>query len=203
METQNKTKKLGFYKVDNNPNGWKSIGVEGRLIEEMTNNEVGGIIMDYSYIPGNDEFHLSLDYNEVDFKGAEKVKAWYIISIRGDTARITKDIGMQERSEHVASIEIPWGETRQHYNTEKRLQRYKEYGFKERDNSGMYFTKKLTPRNAISAVLNNLEALGKEQIAKVERKIQSDKVMKEWEEERKVKEIENARLTKEWEKRRE
>ena len=176
--TQTKTQKLGFYKVDNNPNGWKSIGVKGRLIEEITNNEISGIIMDYSYIPGNDEFHLSLDYNEIDFKGAEKIKAWYILSIQGDTARITKDIGMQERSEYVVSIEIPWEETRQHYNTAKRLQRYEELGLERRDNTGFKFSKKLTPRNAISAILNNLEAIGKEQKEKEERKIKSDKDMK-------------------------
>lgn len=154
LNSNKKQKKqtIKFYKTDQPKSGWKDIGVEGEIIEELTSGEVVGTIVEYSYIPGNGEFLLKLDSLNDEYNGR-----YTLIYRDGNTARITKEdlSGSWESRKH---IEIEWNQTKRGYHTKKKMARYKELGLDVKSD-GYLYEKKINPRNCIKAIFNVIKQL--------------------------------------------
>ena len=136
---------ISFYKVDQAPHtGWKFIGVEGKEIEYLTDDELSGSIFKYSYIKDSDEFYL--DHDNVPEFG--KIQGRWIALIRGSEVIIRQNDKIVDRQK--------WQETKQYY-TKKGSRKDKYFG-KE---SGSYYPKNVNPRNCIRMIVKTMVKIKK------------------------------------------
>ena len=137
---------INFYKVDQAPHtGWKFIGVEGSEIEELSNNELAGTILAYSYIPGSGEFYLAM----TGIPELNKYQGKYTALVRSTDFYEKQVLYIRKDNKEIA--ELPWEETKQHYNVSGSQWR-EMMGKRE----GYYLSKKENPRTFIRSIFKGI-----------------------------------------------
>jgi len=154
MKTQNrrvreKRKVISFYSMGERD----YIGVEGNYITKITQENLFGVSVEYSYCSGSGEFFLKLE----DFK--EEYNGYYFLSVSDGVARINHSKVHYNNYEDKKEVTVNWGVTKQWYHKSKWNNRLKEIGIERGENKGMKREKKLNPQNCIRAIFNVLEEL--------------------------------------------
>jgi hypothetical protein len=124
---------MEFYKSDQSaiPDGWHYIGIGGKEIVALTNGELHGILVRYSYIKGSDEFLLDLEGNQLGINDT-------VFFARFDYGDDTLIIRRNYYKDGKTIAEIQWKDTKR-----KRL-------------DGIKISKEFTPRNVIRAIIKEL-----------------------------------------------